>query len=179
MNNVLYQLLFLFFFFSSRRRHTRLQGDWSSDVCSSDLSDLAVGSPGNGAGSVTTFHRTDKGWEFLQLLLPSDSQAGSQFGYSVSISGTALAAGAPEQGNSGAVYLYVKSGDDDWLPDPGTPFGDGRLMVGDVARGARFGFSVALSGDTLVVSAAFDGVQGSISGSVYVFRKRNGQWQQE
>src|SRR5205807_5281221 len=24
-------------FFSSRRRHTRLQGDWSSDVCSSDL----------------------------------------------------------------------------------------------------------------------------------------------
>src|SRR5256885_11309719 len=25
-----------FFFFSSRRRHTRLQGDWSSDVCSSD-----------------------------------------------------------------------------------------------------------------------------------------------
>src|SRR5256885_5688612 len=27
----------IFFFFSSRRRHTRLQGDWSSDVCSSDL----------------------------------------------------------------------------------------------------------------------------------------------
>src|SRR5256885_5991935 len=29
-----------FFFFSSRRRHTRLQGDWSSDVCSSDLAAL-------------------------------------------------------------------------------------------------------------------------------------------
>src|SRR5256885_11917305 len=28
---------FTCFFFSSRRRHTRLQGDWSSDVCSSDL----------------------------------------------------------------------------------------------------------------------------------------------
>src|SRR2546430_13494636 len=26
-----------FVFVSSRRRHTRLQGDWSSDVCSSDL----------------------------------------------------------------------------------------------------------------------------------------------
>ena len=25
------------FFFSSRRRHTRLRRDWSSDVCSSDL----------------------------------------------------------------------------------------------------------------------------------------------
>src|SRR5205807_4510979 len=27
--------------FSSRRRHTRLQGDWSSDVCSSDLPGVA------------------------------------------------------------------------------------------------------------------------------------------
>ena len=27
----------MFFFFSSRRRHTRLVRDWSSDVCSSDL----------------------------------------------------------------------------------------------------------------------------------------------
>src|SRR5688500_20240090 len=30
------------FFVSSRRRHTRLQGDWSSDVCSSDLGPRAV-----------------------------------------------------------------------------------------------------------------------------------------
>src|SRR5437867_13169175 len=29
---------FVIFFFSSRRRHTRSYGDWSSDVCSSDLS---------------------------------------------------------------------------------------------------------------------------------------------
>src|SRR5438046_8880025 len=32
-NNSMYVL----FFFSSRRRHTRLVSDWSSDVCSSDL----------------------------------------------------------------------------------------------------------------------------------------------
>src|SRR5256885_4734372 len=53
------------FFFSSRRRHTRLQGDWSSDVCSSDLAKtvqellaqaraqpgkLAYGSNGAGTG---------------------------------------------------------------------------------------------------------------------------------
>src|SRR5690348_17475458 len=35
------------FFFSSRRRHTRWTGDWSSDVCSSDLSSRA--GPGAGA----------------------------------------------------------------------------------------------------------------------------------
>src|SRR5690242_21539448 len=32
----------MYFFFSSRRRHTRLTCDWSSDVCSSDLEDDAV-----------------------------------------------------------------------------------------------------------------------------------------
>src|SRR6266446_5596151 len=36
-------LYFFFFFFSSRRRHTRLQGDRSSDVCSSDLRRLGDG----------------------------------------------------------------------------------------------------------------------------------------
>src|SRR5215467_4228811 len=34
----------LSFFFSSRRRHTRLQGDWSSDVCSSDLNVAVIDS---------------------------------------------------------------------------------------------------------------------------------------
>src|SRR2546427_480898 len=34
-----------FFFFSSRRRHTRFDCDWSSDVCSSDLSPVAASSP--------------------------------------------------------------------------------------------------------------------------------------
>src|SRR5437762_12055123 len=45
--------LFFCFFFSSRRRHTRYIGDWSSDVCSSDLPFLdfltVYGSPASGA----------------------------------------------------------------------------------------------------------------------------------
>src|SRR6266446_6549074 len=42
------------FFFSSRRRHTRLQGDWSSDVCSSDLIDLgSLSSDGRDNGRVS------------------------------------------------------------------------------------------------------------------------------
>src|SRR5215467_4509595 len=44
----------IFFFFSSRRRHTRLQGDWSSDVCSSDLH-LDYGSEARGlAGALSS-----------------------------------------------------------------------------------------------------------------------------
>src|SRR5438093_12086585 len=33
------------FFFSSRRRHTRLVSDWSSDVCSSDLNSVPAPQP--------------------------------------------------------------------------------------------------------------------------------------
>src|SRR5437879_13080809 len=45
-----------FFFFSSRRRHTRYIGDWSSDVCSSDLVEelgRAVREQGGAAGALT------------------------------------------------------------------------------------------------------------------------------
>src|SRR5258707_6104259 len=35
-------LPFIVFFFSSRRRHTRYWRDWSSDVCSSDLTDIVA-----------------------------------------------------------------------------------------------------------------------------------------
>ena len=35
-------MIMLRFFFSSRRRHTRLVSDWSSDVCSSDLNKVHI-----------------------------------------------------------------------------------------------------------------------------------------
>src|SRR5439155_13604061 len=37
-NRVIRHAIHTHFFFSSRRRHTRWPRDWSSDVCSSDLS---------------------------------------------------------------------------------------------------------------------------------------------
>src|SRR5690606_39587436 len=37
-SDFMYVVFFILFFFSSRRRHTRFSRDWSSDVCSSDLS---------------------------------------------------------------------------------------------------------------------------------------------
>src|SRR5437879_6386427 len=45
MGSGVYLFSFSLFFFSSRRRHTRYIGDWSSDVCSSDLhqSDVHAG----------------------------------------------------------------------------------------------------------------------------------------
>src|SRR2546430_11243265 len=39
--------MLVFFFFSSRRRHTRFDCDWSSDVCSSDLDVIVFAYPKN------------------------------------------------------------------------------------------------------------------------------------
>src|SRR5215813_15646323 len=47
---------FFFFFFSSRRRHTRCGRDWSSDVCSSDLTPRVTEQPGR--PGVTEQHRS-------------------------------------------------------------------------------------------------------------------------
>src|SRR5205807_4615458 len=60
-------------FFSSRRRHTRLQGDWSSDVCSSDLGKLAP--PCRALRMVACFGRkVGKKFEIL-LILESQSRS--------------------------------------------------------------------------------------------------------
>ena len=47
------------FFFSSRRRHTRLRRDWSSDVCSSDLDDFASLADEDEMGLLAEF------WDFI------------------------------------------------------------------------------------------------------------------
>src|SRR6266581_7990517 len=45
----------MYFFFSSRRRHTSWTGDWSSDVCSSDLGILETRALGFGPAAVSDF----------------------------------------------------------------------------------------------------------------------------
>src|SRR2546430_9734228 len=48
--------LCLCFFFSSRRRHTRFDCDWSSDVCSSDLYALGIPQVGEATGELLAGH---------------------------------------------------------------------------------------------------------------------------
>src|SRR5699024_12033719 len=43
-------ILTILFFFSSRRRHTRSKRDWSSDVCSSDLTNIVTIATGGSSG---------------------------------------------------------------------------------------------------------------------------------
>src|SRR5690625_6676141 len=53
--------IFFFFFFSSRRRHTRWPRDWSSDVCSSDLSCLTL------SGAAADAMPRNLGWDLTEV----------------------------------------------------------------------------------------------------------------
>src|SRR6266478_9707497 len=61
----MYICMTFFFFFSSRRRHTRFDCDWSSDVCSSDLHPKRqTMSPKRSAGTAYAYQRSSSrlGW---------------------------------------------------------------------------------------------------------------------
>src|SRR2546427_8595774 len=81
----------MFFFFSSRRRHTRFDCDWSSDVCSSDLSCVVP-------TSATFCERAT--WRTAAMSRSSRSPATASGTRSLS-----LTAGVPSRGE----YLKVRS----------------------------------------------------------------------
>src|SRR2546430_11419110 len=59
--------LMIFFFFSSRRRHTRFDCDWSSDVCSSDLyTDSATTPPAFCMSATLSYTRRQALWSLTR-----------------------------------------------------------------------------------------------------------------
>jgi hypothetical protein len=105
-----------------------------------------------------------------QKLSPADPQTSDYFGYSVAISedGTTAVVGAPQKeidGNlyQGAAYVFVKSGGS-WVQQQ-------RLVASDGGRGDKFGWSVAISGDTVIVGTTFR--------KAYVFTRNGTVWGQQ
>ena len=106
------------------------------------------------------------------VLIASDHQLGEEFGYSVALSGDTALVGAKDdsdQGNfSGSAYVFTRSGTT-WTQQQ-------KLLAPGGAPYDRFGYSVALSGDTLVVGVPYDDDNGIDSGSAYVFVRSAGVW---
>src|SRR5690242_20794259 len=68
----LFLFFFFFFFFSSRRRHTRLTCDWSSDVCSSDL---VLDAPVEGGIDQGILEQAEVGLDEAVVVAPDGGQA--------------------------------------------------------------------------------------------------------
>ena len=71
--------------------------------------------------------------------------------------------------NSGSVYVFVRWDDGTWEEVQ-------KLTPADGEAGDDFGWSVAISGDTAVIGAAYDDDNGYDSGSGYVYTKIDGKW---
>ena len=129
-------------------------------------------------GSAYVFERNTGGadnWGQVTKLTASDGLATDFFGISVSISGDVLVIGADSDdigvnSNQGSAYVFERNtgGADNW----GQVI---KLTASDGATIDRFGRSVSISGDVLVVGVQFDDVGANVDqGSAYVFERNTG-----
>ncbi|MFQ5741652.1 MAG: FG-GAP repeat protein [Acidobacteriota bacterium] len=130
---------------------------------------------GRDSGSAYVFQRTGTTWSQQAKLTARDGAAGDRFGASVALSGDTIVVGAlgDDDGgrSSGSAYVFQGSGRS-WSQQA-------KLTASDGAARDRFGDSVALSGDTIVVGARSDDDAGRDSGSAYVFQRNGTTWSQQ
>jgi type VI protein secretion system component Hcp len=139
-----------------------------------------VGAPqhdasGADAGAAYVYVRQAGVWQLQQKLTAFDAADIDLFGTSVAISGDTVVVGAlgdDDAGDlSGSAYVYTRTG---WS------WGfQQKLVAGDTAPGDRFGGSVDIELDTIVVGADSDDDDGSGSGSAYVFTRSAGTWTEQ
>ncbi len=111
-------------------------------------------------------------WAQVAMLVADDAGEEDSFGYSVAISGDTFVVGAPWCGDTGAVYVFVRSGST-WAQQA-------RLDPSDGAELDWFGYAVAITGDTVVAGAPLHEVDGSAyAGAVYVFARSGPSWAQQ
>ena len=92
-------------------------------------------------------------------LVASDAAAGDDFGYSVAIDGNTVVIGATGAGTGGAVYVLRTT-------DGGATYVEvAKLTASDGAAYDGFGRSVSIDGDTIVVGAYADNIDGGDGGS--------------
>jgi hypothetical protein len=141
-----------------------------SIAISSDTVVVGAGSD-ESLGSAYVFVEPAGGWSGqlteTAKLTASDGEAGDDFGISVAISGDTVVVGARQDGK-GSAYVFVKPAGG-WK---GNLTETAKLTASDTT--IYFGWSVAISGDTLVVGAFFSNSQ---QGSAYVFVEPHDGWE--
>ncbi|MEX1024824.1 MAG: FG-GAP repeat protein [Planctomycetota bacterium] len=151
------------------------------------------------SGAAYVFVRSGTTWSQEAYLKASNTGTDEFFGSSVAVSGDTVVVGALNEdsaatgvngdesnnaaSNSGAAYVFVRSGTT-WSQEA-------YLKASNTEASDRFGYSVAVSGETVVVGAHLEdsaaaGVNGdqtsnaaSISGAAYVFVRSGTTWSQE
>ncbi len=110
-------------------------------------------------------------------IVGSDTGSFDLFGRSVAVSGDTAVVGAPGDDigantSQGSAYVFTRSGTN-WTQQQ-------KLTSSDGAAGDVFGYSVSISGDTIVVGAYLADVGANADqGAAYVFTRSSGTWTQQ
>ncbi|MCZ6793111.1 MAG: hypothetical protein O7J95_05795 [Planctomycetota bacterium] len=156
-----------------------------------DGDDLLVGaiqlyqSTSAGAGAAYVFERSQGVWSEITRLTDPNGGSGDEFGFAVAIDGNWAVVGAPgsdqDDTDAGAAYVFERAN--------GVWSAAHRFQPSGIAAGDRFGFSVAVKGDLIVVGAPEQEVDTqdalgnavtlSDAGAAYVFEYTNQGWSQK
>jgi hypothetical protein len=121
------------------------------------------------AGAVYEFTSTGDVWTETQKLVPEDADGGQNFGSSIDLHGDQAVIGAPHWAISspGSAYVFTRT-DGGWVQQA-------KLVPQGSGGRDRFGWSVALHGDTSLIAAPFDSPYDEFH-TVYVFERTGGVW---
>lgn len=126
---------------------------------------------GYDAGAVYVFERSRQGWLQQAKLLANDGMAGDHFGH-IAINGDTIVVGASRNDgvgiDAGAAYVFIRD-KDSWSEAQ-------KLTASDSGPYDRFGESVAIDGDTILIGATGDDGQGYNAGAAYVYVRQDGTW---
>lgn len=118
-------------------------------------------------------------WSEQAKLVAADGVAGDYFGFSVFVDGDTALVGAVFADingalNQGAAYVFVRDrATNTWSQQA-------KLVAADGAAYNKFGFSVALAGDTAVIGSQFATIGLNYNqGAAYVFQRSNGSWSEQ
>ena len=143
-----------------------IDGDTAIIGATSDLEN------NRGPGSAYVFIRIGETWSQQAKLIPDDSMPSDMFGWSVALDNNTAIIGA--YGNSayrGSVYVFMRVGES-WTQQA-------RIGADDTIPGDGFGYSVSLSGNSIVAGTPYDDDYGFHSGSAYVFVSDGNGWTQQ
>lgn len=155
-------------------------GDHFGDSLAISGNRLVIGASGDdtpqtSAGAVYVFADGGAAYGLEQKLTITDGTNGDQFGFSVDIDGTTIIGGAKEdssvigQVGIGAAYVFELIGSS-WSPQQ-------KLLASDGAGFDRFGYSVAVKGNTVAVGAREDDTASAQdTGSAYLFTRTGTVW---
>ena len=155
------------------------EGDWFGYQGSISGNNVIVGAvgdddDGNWSGSAYIYHYNGVDWIEQQKLTASDAGVDDYFGCHVSISGNYAAVGAYGDSvygtESGSVYIFYFNGTT-WVEQQ-------KLIPADGAAGDKFGITLAINNDNVIVGAYADG-DGSHIGSAYIFHFDGTTWTEQ